>query len=418
LIRNARILKTRDASLTPSCDLLIEDNRIKTMLPSEAAQTLRQWFENLPADAAKQIEASQGVLMPGLIDCHVHVLASQMHLGQLGRLPNVLAVLRAVPILERMIRRGFTTVRDAGGADDALRQATADGTILGPRIFPSGRALSQTGGHGDMRERNDVIEPCACTVKVGAIARIVDGVDAMRKAVREEIQRGATQIKIMASGGVASPNDPIHALGYSEDEIKAAVEEADNASSYVMAHAYTARAIKRAIRCGVRSIEHGNLVDDEVATMMADKGAFAVPTLVTYDALAQEGKALGLPLESLTKIESVRGHGLRSLEIFAKACVSMAYGSDLLGPTQRMQSEEFRLRASVLGPAAAVKAATCEAAKLLQREHELGDVFEGAIADLILLRGNPLEDINILCGQGEGIQWIMKDGILLKGSAP
>jgi imidazolonepropionase-like amidohydrolase len=317
-----------------------------------------------------------------------------------------------------MIRRGFTTVRDAGGADDALRQATADGTILGPRIFPSGRALSQTGGHGDMRERNDVIEPCACTVKVGAIARIVDGVDAMRKAVREEIQRGATQIKIMASGGVASPNDPIHALGYSEDEIKAAVEEADNASSYVMAHAYTARAIKRAIRCGVRSIEHGNLVDDEAATMMADKGAFAVPTLVTYDALAQEGKALGLPLESLTKIESVRGHGLRSLEIFAKAGVSMAYGSDLLGPTQRMQSEEFRLRASVLGPAAAVKAATCEAAKLLQREHELGDVFEGAIADLILLRGNPLEDINILCGQGEGIQWIMKDGILLKGSAP
>ncbi|NBS83025.1 MAG: amidohydrolase family protein, partial [Betaproteobacteria bacterium] len=198
LIRNARILKTRKASLTPSCDLLIEDNRIKTMLPSEAAQTLRQWFENLPADAAKQIEASQGVLMPGLIDCHVHVLASQMHLGQLGRLPNVLAVLRAVPILEGMIRRGFTTVRDAGGADDALRQATADGTILGPRIFPSGRALSQTGGHGDMRERNDVIEPCACTVKVGAIARIVDGVDAMRKAVREEIQRGATQIKIMA----------------------------------------------------------------------------------------------------------------------------------------------------------------------------------------------------------------------------
>ena len=418
LIRNASILQTRKASLSPSCDLLIEDNRIKTMLPSEAAQTLRQWFESLPADAAKQIEASQGVLMPGLIDCHVHVLASQMHLGKLGRLPNVLAVLRAVPILEGMIRRGFTTVRDAGGADDALRQATADGTILGPRIFPSGRALSQTGGHGDMRERNDVIEPCACTVKVGAIARIVDGVDAMRKAVREEIQRGATQIKIMASGGVASPNDPIHALGYSEDEIKAAVEEADNASSYVMAHAYTARAIKRAIRCGVRSIEHGNLVDDEAATMMADKGAFAVPTLVTYDALAQEGKALGLPLESIIKIESVRGQGLRSLEIFAKAGVSMAYGSDLLGPTQRLQSEEFRLRASVLGPAAAVKAATCEAAKLLQREHELGDVFEGAIADLILLRGNPLEDINILCGQGEGIQWVMKDGILLKGSAP
>ena len=417
LIRNARILQTRKVSLSTPCEVLIDDGRIKAIVPSDDAETLRRWSENSTAPVPKQIDAENAVLMPGLIDCHVHVLASQMHLGQLGRLPNVLAVLRAIPILEGMIRRGFTTVRDAGGADDALRQASSDGTILGPRIFPSGRALSQTGGHGDMRERSDVIEPCGCTVKVAAIARVVDGVDAIRKAVREEIQRGATQIKIMASGGVASPNDPIHFLGYSEDEIRAAVKEAENASSYVMAHAYTARAIKRVIRCGVRSIEHGNLVDEEAAAMMADAGAFAVPTLVTYDALANEGKALGLPSASLAKIESVRGQGLRSLEIYAKAGVSMAFGSDLLGPTHRLQSEELRIRASVLGEAAAIQSATCEAARLLRREHELGDIFEGAIADLLLLKANPLENIQILCGQGEGIKWVMKEGRIISGAA-
>jgi imidazolonepropionase-like amidohydrolase len=151
-------------------------------------------------------EANQGVLMPGLIDCHVHVLASQMHLGQLGRLPNVLAVLRAVPILEGMIiDAGFTTVRDAGGADDALRQATADGTIRWAKDFPIRACLVAVPRAWRYARASHIIEPCACTVKVGAIARIVDGVDAMRKAVREEIQRGATQIKIMASGGVCFP---------------------------------------------------------------------------------------------------------------------------------------------------------------------------------------------------------------------
>lgn len=413
LIRNARILQARKASLLGLHQLLIEDGRIKSIAPNEALEQPGQEGPCRPDDLTHQIDAQGDVLMPGLIDCHVHVLASQMHLGQLGKLPNVLAVLRSVPILDAMIRRGFTTVRDAGGADDALAQATAEGTIVGPRILPSGRALSQTGGHGDMRERSDIIEACACTPKVGAISRVVDGVDAVRKAVREEIQRGATQIKIMASGGVASPNDPIHFLGYSEDEIKAAVGEADNASSYVMAHAYTARAIKRAIRCGVRSIEHGNLVDDEAAVMMADAGAFAVPTLITYEALAEEGKALGLPKASLAKIESVRAEGLRSLETFAKAGVSMAFGSDLLGATQRLQSEEFRLRASVLGTAAAIQSATYAAAKLIRREHELGDIFEGALADLILLKGNPIQDIRVLCGQGESIRWVMKEGRLI-----
>ena len=396
--------------LDPAAGRLLKDRFVLV-----DGQTIREVSEQPPAAAgARVIDASGKVLMPGLIDCHVHCLASQVHLGRLAHLPNVLAVLRAVPLLRGMLERGFTTVRDAGGADYSLAEATRSGVIEGPRIFPSGRALSQTGGHGDFRERNDVIEPCACTAKIGAISRVVDGVDAVRRAVREEIQKGATQIKIMASGGVASPNDPIHFLGYSEDEIRAAVEEATNAGTYVMAHAYTGRAIARAVRCGVRTIEHGNLVDADAARTMADHGAIAVPTLATYEALAAEGAALGFPPEAVAKIEAVRGDGLRSLEVFARAGVRMAYGTDLLGESQRLQSDEFALRARVLGAAEAIRAATTHAAFLLNMEGRLGTVAAGAIADLLLIDGNPLENIDLLRGQGGSIQLMMKDGRILK----
>jgi imidazolonepropionase-like amidohydrolase len=252
---------------------------------------------------------------------------------------------------------------------------------------------------------------------VGAIARVVDGVDALRLAVREELQKGATQIKIMASGGVASPTDPIHALGYSEAEIRAAVEEASNAGTYVLAHAYTPRAISRAVQCGVRTIEHGNLVDAEAARVMADLGAIAVPTLVTYEALASEGAALGLPAESVAKIETVRTAGLRSLETYAAAGVRMALGTDLLGASHRFQSDEFRLRAGVLGNAEALRAATVHAAHVLQQDGLLGVIAPGATADLLLVEGNPLQDISVLLGQGERLHLIVQDGKVVKDAA-
>ncbi|SAK75712.1 metal-dependent hydrolase family protein [Caballeronia ptereochthonis] len=363
---------------------------------------------------ARVIDAKDKTVMPGFIDCHVHVLASNANLGANAAQPNILAAIRALPILEAMLSRGFTSVRDAGGADWALMQAVETGLVPGPRIFPSGKALSQTGGHGDFRPRNDVLEPCSCCFRAGAIARVVDGVDAVRLAVREEIQKGATQIKIMASGGVASPTDPINNTQYSEDEIRAIVAEAEAANTYVMAHAYTGRAIARAVRCGVRTIEHGNLVDEAAANVMREHGAFVVPTLVTYDALAKHGAQYGMPPESVAKVASVQRAGRESLEIYARAGVPMGFGSDLLGEMHEFQSGEFRIRAEVLGNLEALRSATTVAAEIVGLKGKLGAIVAGATADVLVVDGNPLKDIDAVSGNGERIQVVLQAGKVVK----
>ena len=359
---------------------------------------------------AQVIDATGLTVMPGLIDCHVHAVASSFNLGGVSRMPNVLVTLKSIPILGRMLRRGFTSVRDAGGADWSLAEAVRTGLVQGPRIHPSGKALSQTGGHGDFRARSDELDPCSCSHKLGNIGRVVDGVDACRLAVREEILKGANQSKVMASGGVASPNDPIVNLGYSEAELRAIVEEAANANTYVMGHAYTPAAISRAVRCGVRTIEHGNLVDAGAAEVMREHGAFMVPTLITYEALALEGEKYGLPLESVATLEAVRSSGKKALEIRAKAGVKMGLGTDLLGEAHRMQADELRLRADVLGNAAALQQATLVGAEILNMAGRLGVVAAGAVADLLLVDGDPLADIGVLLDQGRRIRTIVKDG--------
>ena len=247
-----------------------------------------------------------------------------------------------------MLRRGFTTVRDAGGADWGLAQAVERGLIRGPRLFFSGRVLSQTGGHGDFSPREDAPRLCACSIRSSGFAHVADGVDAVRKAAREELRRGAFQIKIMASGGVASPSDPIWNLQYSEDEMRAIVEEARSWRTYALAHAYTPEAIARAVRAGVRSIEHGNLIDAETAALMAREGAFLVPTLVTYFKIEELGRALGFPAVSQRKVKDVLDAGLASLEIAKAAGVAIGFGTDLLGETHEHQNEEFAIRARVL----------------------------------------------------------------------
>jgi len=406
LFSNAHLLDPQRAELLEDHHVLVEDGVVREVSDKP-----------IRSASARVIDVKGRTVMPGLIDLHVHVIAVELNLSRQVHMPNVLVTLRSVPILRGMLRRGFTTVRDAGGAGFAFKQAIDAGLAQGPRLFISGRALSQTGGHGDMRARSDYLSSnndgaCATCVRVGALARVADGVDAVRKAVREELQMGADQIKIMASGGVASPTDPVGAFGYSEDEIRAIVAEAEGRGTYVMAHAYTAAAIARAVRCGVRTIEHGNLVDAPTAGLMAELGAYVVPTLVTYDALANEGESLGLPPESVAKVASVREAGLRSLEIYKAAGVKMGYGSDLLGESQRLQSDEFRLRAEVLSPAEAIASATTVGAEVLGMGDRLGRLVPGALADLLVVDGNPLRDIGCLLGQGERIPLVMKEGVV------
>lgn len=404
LLSGGQLLDPLHDQLLGRHDVLIEDGQIKEISDKE-----------IKTSHADVIKLDGKTIMPGLIDLHVHVMATQLNLSTQGMLPDALVMLRAVPIMKAMLRRGFTTVRDAGGAGWGLKSAVEEGTVVGPRLFIAGRALSQTGGHGDPRPRSDHLRSmsiCGCCFRAGDIGRVADGVDDVIKAVREELQMGADQIKIMASGGVASPTDPIASWGYSDDEIKAIVHEARARQTYVMAHSYTAEAIARAIRLGVRTIEHGNLIDKATAELMHEMGAFVVPTLVTYEALANEGAQYGLPPDSVEKIADVREAGLASLEIYKKAKVKMGYGSDLLGPSQRLQSEEFRIRNAVLSNQEVIQSATTIAAEVLNQEGKLGRLTPGAIADVIVVDGDPMKDVSCLLGQGDHIPLVIKGGAI------
>jgi imidazolonepropionase-like amidohydrolase len=299
-------------------------------------------------------------------------------------------------------------VRDAGGADFGVAAAVDQGLLEGPRVIFGGHALSQTGGHGDGRSRaRTSMEPGYVYSELG---KVVDGVDEVRRAVREEIKRGASHIKLMLSGGVASPTDRVDSTQFSIDEIRAAVEEAEAASIYVLGHAYTSRAINRGLKCGVRSIEHGNLMDDSSPPLFSAHGAFYVPTLITYSALAEHGRAAGLPESSYRKVFDVLDAGLHALELAHRAGVPIAYGTDLLGPMHTLQSREFEIRAQVQPAADILRAATVTGAKLLRMEGQIGAITPAAFADLLVVDGNPLEDVSVLARPEETLRLIMKAG--------
>ncbi len=403
LLENASLLDPDEGVLRPAQHILVEGDRI-TAVESRP----------IPAEGARRIDCAGRTLMPGLIDAHVHVAITTMNLAAMQSRPITLVSQEARRIMERMLLRGFTTVRDAGGADWGLAEAVERGLIDGPRLFYSGRVLSQTGGHGDFRPRDDAPTVCACSVHTGSFSHVADGVSAVRKAAREELRRGSSQLKIMASGGVASPTDPIANLQYSPEEMRAAVEEAEGWNTYAMAHAYTPAAITRAVEAGVRTVEHGNLIDRETADLMAERGAFLVPTLVTYFKIDELGRKLGFPEVSQRKVKDVLDAGLASLELCRAAGVSMGFGTDLLGETHDFQSEEFAIRAKALSPAEVIRSATRVNAEILGRAGELGIVAVGALADLLVVDGDPLQDVALLADPESSLQLIMKGGRVVR----
>jgi imidazolonepropionase-like amidohydrolase len=400
LFRNARILDVAAGSVLSEHDVLVIDGRFKEI----SATPIKT------ADA-RLIDVGGRVLMPGLCDAHVHTVSATSSFLELQGWSSFYTASRMIGVLEGMLLRGFTTVRDAGGADWGVAAAVEEGHIVGPRILYCGKALSQTGGHGDMRGPGENFDQCLCCPGLG---RICDGVTEVRRAVRDEVRKGATHIKLMVSGGIASPTDRITSTQFSLEEIRAAVEEAEAANIYCMGHAYTARAIARALECGVRSIEHGNLLSEETAELFIQKDAFLVPTLVVLFTMAKEGERHGLPPHVIAKVPEVLEHGTRALELCHRRGVKIVFGSDLLGTMHDRQSEEFLIRAEIQKPIDVIRSATTIAADLFQMSGEIGVIAEGARADLLVVDGDPTEDLHLLQNQGEFLKLIMKDGKIFK----
>jgi imidazolonepropionase-like amidohydrolase len=407
IIRNASILDPAAGQLLPDRTITIEDaDIVEVSAPAEASKSV--------ADDVRVVDARGRVVMPGLIDGHVHVLAYTADLPAAAEQSPFYVAARASQILRGMLDRGFTTVRDAAGADYGLADAVSEGYFVGPRVMFGGKALSQTGGHGDGRHRGrEMLDEAYCAP---SHCRIVDGVDAVRKAVRDEIRRGAEHIKLMLGGGITSPTDRIDSTQFSVEEIRAAVEEATAANRYVMGHAYTTRAVNRGLAAGVRSIEHGNLIDESSVSLFRQHDAFYVPTLATYAALAEEGPAAGLPPESFRKVFEVLDAGLHALELAHRGGVKIVYGTDLLGDMHYRQLTEFALRAQVQPPADILRSATTTAAELLGLAGRIGTIAPGAAADLLVVDGNPLDDVTVLTKPDDALRLIMHGGRVHKNT--
>lgn len=400
LLTNFALLDVAAGALRSGYQCLIEGDVIRRL---EAGR--------IDAAGAEVVDLGGRTLMPGLIDCHVHLYRTLLPPAPV-MLPSLITAL-AGQVLNGMLMSGFTTVRDAGGADFGHKRAVELGYFSGPRLFVAGRAISQTGGHGDARSPADTREPCACVHLTAGIGRIADGVPEVRRAVRDEIRLGADQIKIMAGGGVSSQSDPIDSLQYSMEELVAAVDEAERANTYVMAHVYTARGIRRCIEAGVRTIEHGNFLDEDTARMMVERGVYLSPNLVCYRVLAEQATALGYPAGTEEKAREVLAVGTRGLAIAHRAGVKASFGTDM-SRTPHLMGDEFLIRAEVLPAADNIRGATLVGAEVVRMPGKIGVVAEGAQADLLVVDGDPLSDISLLTGQGRHMAAIMQGGRFVK----
>jgi len=400
LLDNVRPFDSRRGKLGPPSRIVVEGERIAEVTS-----------EPRTVDGARRIDGGGRVALPGLIDAHVHVTAYMHDLMGQALKPPSLIVAESSRILRAMLLRGFTTVRDAAGADFGLQEAVVKGLFAGPRLFIAGFPISQTGGHADMRPKGARQREMFCTCAgLGLIGAIADGVGEVRRAVREQVRNGANQIKIMAGGGISSPSDPLEGTQFSIDELRAACEEAEAANLYAMAHAYSPRAVTRAVQAGVRSIEHGNLIDAATAKVMKTEGAFLVPTLATYAALADEGERLGWSAQMLDKLATVSARGIESVQLAVSEGVPVVFGTDLLGHMHERQSGEFDLRAPAMSPVQMLQSATFTAAQLLREEGRLGELTAGAWADVLLVEGDPTRELSMLTKPEQGVRVIVQAG--------
>ncbi len=404
-LRNATLIDGTGADPAPRTTVLVEDNLISRVGPDAALA--------IPA-GAEVIDLGGMTLLPGLTDAHVHFGLHGVNRGA-GASPEdnlTTYVLDVIENIEIALDEGFTTVRDAAGLDPAFAMAVEQGRIRGPRILPSGGALSITGGHGDQRGRYDTALPQSVPGVLAAF-EICDGVDAVRAAARRQLRLGATQIKMMASGGVMSQMDELESVQFTVDEMAAAVYEARATGKYVLTHCHTSPSINNSLDAGVRSIEHGSILDEPTAARIAETGAFMVPTLVTLEMLLRQTDELAVSHYSLMKLGQVKDRMPVSVELAAHAGVNVGSGSDLLGLRQTARGEEISIKSKIIGPMQAIVSATSVNARLFQLEDRIGVVREGMEADLVAVSGDPLTDLDLFTDPAN-ISLVVKAGKVVR----
>ena len=412
VFENVRVFNGRSSTLSPPSNVLVLGNTIKSVSQAPIAA---------PPSPVIRIDGGGRTLMPGLIDAHTHIMFAAVPQHLLLTSDAAFINVAATKAAADMLMRGFTSVRDMGGPVFGLKRGIDAGLAVGPRIWPSGAFISQTGGHGDFRLPNEL--PSApgsysFSERVNAAA-IADSPDAVRQRAREQLALGASQVKLMAGGGVASTYDPLDATQYTVPELRAAVEAAENWGTYVTVHAYTPRAVQQAIQAGVRCIEHGQLLDEATAKLMADSGVWWSLQAFVEDMAPSFPE--GSPNRAKVR-EMVKGTDY-AYALAKKYKIKTAWGSDILFSAELAAKQGAALAKMVrwYTPAEALTMATAGNAELLALSGKrspyagrVGVVEEGALADLLLVDGNPLQDINLVADPGRNFLVIMKDGKLYK----
>jgi imidazolonepropionase-like amidohydrolase len=404
LFKNANLVLDGFTSLQTAFDVLVKDKHIYSVSRRPIG----------PMDATV-IDIAGKTLMPGLIDAHAHITGLTLSPKNIAY-PEAEIVLACSSYLRNSLMDGFTTIREAGGADYSIARLLAEGTIVGPRLFYSGRALTQTGGGADFRTPNELIDPCGHVSPFSVMSVIADGIDEVRKAAREELRKGASQIKLFASGGVVFPSEAHSTLyEYSEPELRAIVEEATSRGTYVMAHVYTDEGIRRCLKAGVRSIEHGNFASEETVAMMSRHGAYLDPTFISLVQRIESAIETGLSDLIVENLKQTVSRGKHVYGWARKHDVPIAFGTDLWGPeAQESQLREFEIRMELDGAHNIIRSATTTNAALLMQEGKLGTIAVGAYADLLVVDGDPLTDVRVMLDPKKNLKLIMKDGIIYK----
>jgi imidazolonepropionase-like amidohydrolase len=413
VFRNVRIFPGHGVALLPASDVLVDGGTIRSIMPHDPGAA--------PSPGAAVVDGRGQTLMPGLIDAHWHAAFAAVSVPVAMTADPAYIHLVAGRQATATLMRGFTSVRDVGGPTFGLKRAIDEGVLAGPRIWPSGAMISQTAGHGDFRLPHEVpAEPCAGLSHAERLggSSIADGVDAVLRSVREQLMLGASQIKVMAGGGVTSLYDPLDVTQYTETELRAAVDAAEDWGTYVTVHAFTPRSVRRAIGAGVRCIEHGHLVDAETVELIASTG-----TWWSLQPVLDDEDAIPVPATSRSKFAEVTAGTENAIELARTHQVKLAWGTDTLfsADLALKQGKQLAKMNRWFTPAEVLTMATSTNAELLRLSGPrnpypgvLGRVEVGALADLLLVDGCPLTDVSLVADPDRNFVVIMKDGVIYK----